>query len=632
MALKSSRLATPLSQKPITLTRSTQTSVASRPAEWGWLPMLSLIGAFGLLLIAIANVRWRNDNLFSTEIFWFGLLLMYVPVVVRQIVPDISREERIGLIILLTIGLYAVKMFNSPLLFKGFDELLHWRTANDMIQSEHLFQHNPVLPVSPFYPGLESIVSALNKIGGLDVFVAGVILIGAARLVFVIALYMFYRRISGSEQLASVATLLYMANPSFVFFNTMFSYESLALPFAGLFLFALSRWLYTRHNSPAGLTLVVILAISAVVITHHLTTYAMLLFLTLWAVIDAWIQRFYNDEKLHLGWTPTLFAYIASLAWVLYVATITVGYLAPEIASAVQELLNFLLGQSTGRTLFSTKVGTKAPIGEQLSGFAAMGFIVLVLPFGLLQVWKKYRTKAPIVTMGIGALGYPASQAFRLVNVKADIAGRSAEFLFVALAFVLALGLIEFLLPYATRRNLQAVVVGCIGIIFMGGVAVGWKPLPPGPHLVAASTRSVDSRSISTAKWVDQELEPNRRIISDRINGLLMVVFGRQYQVTLSEDWIHVPDVFFAPRIGPEELSILRAGEVEYLVVDRRLSNSLPFLGFYFEQSETNAFNHQTPIEASALAKFDDIAKVSRIFDNGEILIYYVRPLWDDES
>ena len=604
-------------------------SVYSRPAAWGWLPALTLVGAFGLLLIAIADIRWRTNSAWATEMFWIGLLTMYVPVAIRQAFPDISREDRIGLIMALALGLLAVKIFNSPATFKAFDELLHWRTANDIIRNEHLFAEHPVLPVSPRYPGMESIVSALNKLGGLDVFSAGLAVIAAGRLVFVISLYMFYRRISGSERLAGIATLLYMANPSFVFFDAMFAYESLSLPFAGLLLFALSRWLYTRNHSPVGLTLVVTLAMSAVVITHHLTTYAMLAMLTLWAVIDAVYRRFVRDDQPRLGWTPTLFAFVASLTWVLYVATVTVDYLAPEIASAVQELIRFIMRESGGRTLFSTNVGTKAPIGEQIGGFAAVGLIVLILPFGLWQILRRHRREGPIVTLGVAALGYPASQAFRLVQIKADIAGRSVEFLFVALAFVLAIGLVEFWQPrFSNRKGVTALAI-CAGIIFMGGVAVGWKPLPPGPYLVAASTRSVDSQSISAAQWTRNGLGPNHRIASDRINGLLMVSYGQQYQVTLSEDWIEAPSVFFAPTIGLEEQNILGEGRIEYLVVDQRLSTALPFLGFYFEQSEPNAFQHKTPIELAALIKFDDMPGVSRIFDNGNIRIYDVRALWN---
>lgn len=604
----------------------------SRPSEWGWLPPLTLVGSFGLMLVAIANLWWRGDVPGATEIFWIGLMTIYIPIVIRVIYPDISREERIALIIVLALILYAVKLLNSPLSFKNYDEILHWRTANDIIQTGELFNYHPVLPISPFYPGMENIVSALNQLGGFDVYWAGVIIVGMGRIVLVISLYMFYRRVSGSEQIAGVASVLYMANPSFLFFDSMFAYESLALPFAGLALLAITHWLYGRESRPFSLTLVMTIAMSAVIVTHHLTTYALLGIVTLWALVDTVHQLYFSDDQPHIGWTPALFAVVLSLIWVLYVATRTINYLAPMISDSVIELIEFISGESSGRVLFSTHLGTRAPLIEQIGGYAAFVLIMALLPLGLLQIWKRHRKNIPVVMLGVGAIAYPISQAFRLVHIEADIPGRSVEFVFVALSLVMALGLIEYVLPRLKlpgKRNylLSAVLAG---IIFWGGAAIGWKPLPPGSYLVSAGNRSVDEQSVTAAQWSRTNLGPDNRIAADRINGVLMVVYGQQYQVTLSEDWIQIPEIFFTSWIGPEEGFILWEGQVEYLVVDQRLSTSLPYLGFYFEQSETGAFQYTEPIDLAVLTKFDKMENVSRVYDNGNIRIYQVRELWNE--
>ena len=164
----------------------------------------------------------------------------------------------------------------------------------------------------------------------------------------------------------------------------------------------------------------------------------------------------------------------------------------------------------------------------------------------------------------------------------------------------------------------------------MGSAAVGWRPLPPGPYLVSATNRSIDEQGVAAAQWARTGLGSGHRLAADRINGVLMVVYGQQYQVTLSEDWIQVPDIFFAPSIGPDEGYLLWEGQVEYLVVDRRLSATLPFLGFYFEQSETGAFHHTKPLDPGVLSKFDGMENVSRLYDNGVIRIYDVRKAWNE--
>ena len=111
--------------------------------------------------------------------------------------------------------------------------------------------------------------------------------------------------------------------------------------------------------------------------------------------------------------------------------------------------------------------------------------------------------------------------------------------------------------------------------------------------------------------------------------GLLAVVYGRHYQVTKSEDWIPVPDIVISKELGPDDIQTMKEGEVDYLIVDRRLSLGLPFLGFYFEQSEEGAFQYTRPLDLQSLTKFDHMENVSLIFDSGNIRIYAIRKLWD---
>lgn len=606
---------------------------AARTSEWGWLPALTLTASFGLMVVSVANMRWRVDAVGANSMFWIGLLIIFIPFALRQLYPDVSRKERMALVIVLAMTLYAVKLLNSPITFKNFDELLHYRTATDIIQTGTQFTYHPVLPISPYYPGMENIVSALNQIGGLDIYWAGVVLVGMARMTLVITLFMFYRRVSGSGRLAGIATLFYMANPSFLYFDAMFSYESLALAFAGLALFAITRWLYARHNQPFSLMLVMAIAMGAVIVTHHLTTYALLAVVILWAIVDTLHRYLVKDgDQPHVGWTPAIFALVLAVVWILYVAPTTVNYLAPEINDAILKMVGFITGESGGRELFSSELGEKAPLIEQISGYAAFLLIMVLLGLGLLQIWMHRRKNIPFIMLGVGAIGYPVSQAFRLVQINADIPGRSVEFIFVALALVMAVGLVDYALPYikrVTKRQYVVTAVAC-GIIFMGSAAVGWKPLPPGSYMVSASTRSVDELSVVTAQWFQNKLGSDHRIAADRINGVLMVAYGHQYQVTLSEDWIQIPDLFLSNWIGPEEAYVLWEGEVEYLVVDQRLSTGLPYLGFYFEQSENGAFSYTEPLDPAVLSKFDNMGKVTRLYDNGNIRIYDVKGLWNE--
>ncbi|MEO7912030.1 MAG: hypothetical protein ABIV47_20495, partial [Roseiflexaceae bacterium] len=594
-------------------------------ASWGQLPALSLLSALGLLLVALANNGARVGAAWSDVLFWAGLLLLFVPAAVRLIGPEAERPERIGLVALVGMGLYLVKLLHSPLSFTFSDELQHWRTAGDIVESGYLFAENPLLPVSPLYPGLESITVALADLSGFSLFAAGVLVLGTARLVGMLALFLFYEQIGRSARLAGIAALLYVANPNYLFFDAQFAYESLALPLTLLTLFAAARRARAPDRDAAGLTLISLLGLAAVVITHHVTTYALLAFLTVWSLIASLRARDRRAELHPRG--LALLALVASVTWLVYAATLTAKYLFPQLGGSLTQLIQLIAGEAVGRELFRSPAGQVSPLWERLIGYTAVVLILLGLPFGLRQLWRRQRENPLALTLAAGALAYPVSLAMRMTERGAEASNRGAAFLFVAIAFVLACWLVEQPFGLRLARGWLPVACAWATIIFLGGVAVGWPPpwaRMPGPYLPAADSRSIEREGLAAAEWTRALLGPDNRLIADRTNRLLMGAYGEQRPVTGYADKVQVSHIFFAPQLGPAERQILRAGRVRYLVVDRRLSSGLPSAGVYFERGEVPGDRHTAPIDSAILAKFDTLAGVSRLFDSGDIVIYDV--------
>jgi len=163
----------------------------------------------------------------------------------------------------------------------------------------------------------------------------------------------------------------------------------------------------------------------------------------------------------------------------------------------------------------------------------------------------------------------------------------------------------------------------------VGGPIIGWPRSGrlPGPYLVAADTRSIEGQGIAAAEWIRTVLGPDNRIGADRINGVLMGSYGDQHLVTIAQDHVNIAIVIFAPTLGTEEQTILQRGKVNYVVVDRRLPTGLPTFGVYFEPGEPDTYQHTALIDPAVLAKFDAIGNISRIFDDGDIVIYDVRDI-----
>src|SRR3984893_14111008 len=203
-------------------------SAKAGTSSLGLFPILALASALGVLLVSFSFDMSRFGDLALEGLFLPGLLLTYVPCLARLLSPAPLRLERICLLCLVGMCFFLVQLMISPLYIAPYDAMLHWVTADTILRTQHLFGVNSLLPVSPYYPGLEIVTNALSSIGSLSTFQAGTAVIAAARLLVVLALYMFYDQMTMSSRMAGIATMIYMTNPHFLFFDAIFSYETLA--------------------------------------------------------------------------------------------------------------------------------------------------------------------------------------------------------------------------------------------------------------------------------------------------------------------------------------------------------------------------------------------------------------------
>lgn len=595
------------------------------PGAWGMAPALWLVAALGLIPVAAGYNEARLSGPWAQHLYWLGIVLIFAPSAARLLANAPARSERVLLVIGVTVALYGVKVLRTPLEYIAHDELLHVRTAEDIARTGQLFLPNPLIPVSPFYPGLELATVALADVSGLTLTAAGLLVIGAGRVIIAGALFLLYEEITQSERIAGLAALLYTTNPGFVYFDTQFSYESLALPLAALAVYLVG--LAMRQDRAPGAPLAAgTLTIGAVVVTHHLTSYFLAAFLLLWTVV-AWRRR--DDIERRNPWLPTTVTIVLAAVWLIQVAPLMRGYLAPQFQAGAAELTRLLTGTGTSRTLFRTFAGQTAPLVERAVGFSGVLLILAALPFGLWHAWQAWRRDTLALTLAAAALAYPVALVLRLTQAGAEASNRSSEFVAVATSLIVATAATR--LRSAIRGDALAtpIVVGLATLMLASGVILGIAPWfrMPGPYLVSADVRSIEPEGLAAARWALATLGPDHRVAADRINGLLMLANAQERVISSNLDAANIGALLFATRIGPIEFAILRAARVEYLVVDQRLSTGLPMVGVYVEGNEPRAFRHETPVPPAALAKFDGVATMSRIFDSGNIAIYDVRGL-----
>lgn len=585
----------------------------------GFVPLLALTNAAGLLFVSISyylSVEASGYPLVE-GCFLGGLLCMFVPNLVRLLSRAPSRLERIGLLSVLGLLLFFVPFMTSPLHFSSFDASLHWRTADDMLRTRHLFSFNSMLPVSPYFPGLELVTNAISNTTGLSTFYAGCIVIISARLLMVLALYLLYEYITSSSRMASIAMILYMVNPHFLFFDTGYSYETLALPLAILMIYILARY----GDAERSHRLVIVTAwivLAAVTVTHHMTDYVFDGLLLLWTTVS-FFRPTPRRVRIHLA-AITLFAVVLSLAYAFLVPGNPVwSYLSEYFGSAFGQLEQIITGTGAARPLFTSAV-QPPPIWDKLLITGSIALVTFSLPFGLLTLQRRHRENVLAITFGLASLLYPLTQAFRFTSFGTEITDRAAAFLFLPIAYVLTILVAHF---WPTRRlNRRAIlsISAIILVIFLGNIIVETGPNLtgiPGPYLVVADARSIEPEGIDAALWSLANLGPDNRIATDRINQMLMSVYGDQHIVTSLGDNINVAPLFYSAQFDSADITLLQQGQIRYLAVDTRISKALPLEGTYFESDAPHAI-----LGEEALNKFNAVTQINRLFDSGDIVIY----------
>ncbi|HMQ29357.1 MAG TPA: hypothetical protein PKD53_01465 [Chloroflexaceae bacterium] len=576
--------------------------------------------SFGLLYLAVGNTLSRFDEPYAEVSFWAGLIVLFTPFVIRLLSPSLVRQERIFLICALAMWTYIVKILHSPEYFTFTDEILHYRSTENILRTGLLFGYNPLLPVSAYYPGFQNIFVSLIQLGDLPLFPVGILVVGLSRILFAAALYLFYEQASESSYVGGVASVIYAANPFFLFHTFQAAYASVALSLAA---FVLAWLLRSQHYgvSPGARRLVLILACVSIVVTHHLTSYMLAIFLCIWLVMSISLKA--TRQASGIGpFAPLLLVALAA-GWTLAVAQITVDYMVPQGRAVLQEIWGIATGQTEPRKLFQASTGSVAPPLEQFTAYVSVLLLLAGLGLGLIQVWQRHRANPLILALAVVASAYPVSLGLRVTRLH-YITTRASEYVFMGLALIIALGVAALLLsPGRVAWHQRGVSLMALTAI-LGGIILGWGPASrqPGPYLVAAEVRSIEPLSIAVAEWTEEHLGVQRFVVADRSNAILLSAYGYQNPVDTVNSTLAIPMVYFAPVFGPGERALLCEGKVSHIVVDHRLSSDLPMSGTYFWPDEPNAFRHERPIDPRSLEKFDREQDLNRILDTGDIVIY----------
>ncbi|MET0558008.1 MAG: hypothetical protein ABW065_04985 [Solirubrobacterales bacterium] len=582
----------------------------------GWLGPLVLSAGAGLLLCSLANVLSRGTEGSAMALYWLGMIVIAAPIFYRLTGREASTGERLALVCLLGLALFGVKVVRDAPIFTFSDELIHAFNANQIGLHDHLFHANPVLKVTPYYPGLEGATSALMKITGLSSYAAGTFVVGAARLTLVTALFFLFLRVSGSARTAGLAAAIYAGNFNFLFWGAQFSYESVALPL----LLVVMMILATRESTPREAlrewALPLCLGIAAIVVTHHLTAYALVavlagLSLTIWLLKRSW--------EAPNPWPYAIGAAVLVAFWLIVVASATLGYLSTPLSNAFDAIGNTIGGESPPRGLFqgNTTVGV-TPIGARAVALGAIVLMALALPLGLLQLWQRQRRNPFVILFGLASLAFFVSLLLRLAPAAWETGNRASEFFFIGLAFVLASAGIQNWKPRGSAVLGRLAVTAALAAILVGGAISGWpwdsqlaRPL----RVATGDGGSIVSPPLAMAEWARRQV-PDGKFAAQTADANLLLAQADKDVATGPNP--NVEDTLAEPALAPWQLQMLRENDLRYVVSDAREVSADGLRGYYFPVDDAD----EPLFPAAAVTKFGKVPGSARVYSNGTITVY----------
>jgi hypothetical protein len=591
------------------------------------IPLLALSGYLGISgMLASYDLARAAGSANSVSIyFWASYFILTLPLLFLTLSPVSKFWTRVVSLSGLAFVSALPKIFRSlsePLYAAEYGNL---KSVNDILMSgvSHWWNGLPISPTDfPVFP----LVSAfIIETTGIDIWVAVNIILIIVHILTLLGLFLLLR-VKLSPRAAAVGSILYAANPNWMFYSNQFDYETFSLMLFFWLLFFVVKGL----ESPMGQRIVT-LAISGPILfllsaTHPVTFVVAILVILLYLSIT-----FFNniqDPLIRLGsLATTIWLTIWSIPSFI-INYESISYYFIETAKGINNdslpsLLNPSMGESKNNLVNSY---SSLPFIETLTVILTPIVLISVTLFYIIQrnhLLKQDKLKVEKYgTLSILGLFLAACYFLSFVLIPMGVFGlMKISWTYTFIGFSIMAGLIyeSYLLSYKKYERARppnwkiynSIIAVVFTILSISSITLGTTAVThyPESNVKVASDPAKWSESLVVAEWVEENLPRNTWVLTDIYTGKAMYYPGGVQVAPLDRVQFPYWKIFLNPNTPP--INVMRSAEalgVEYLVVNKRIfspgtSSGYWFSSFEIEDYENSEYSMQNTDIASSIGR-----------------------------
>ena len=588
-----------------------------------------------LLVLAYREAQTSTSSL-HFNVFWAGVACLLFGTLVLGTREWMTTRGRTVVLVAYAAALFIPKFYMSASGPVYFYEYGQWRQANDLVKTGVVFAGNPYQPILQHFPGLSTTTVAIHEVTRLPTWYSGQLLVLIAHCSALISIFWIAEAVGFSRRTCFLTAMVYSVNPGFIYFDTQYAYESLALPLALFTILCVLRVLTsTRRKEAVWWTVAGCLSASLCFTTHHISSIfmgAICLALTFRLRPRPAVDPSRADA---LGWEPamdgyskrcawviTAFAFGGTILWLVFAAPSTFAYIVPNITSGIQGLVHLVApsAQKAGSKAGTHKLfsGSKAPLYEIAAGFVAPLAIVVVFllvirhyakvqraTFGGPHRWSGFLGRDPnveparhrllLLSFGVTTV-YLASLLLAFTAGGGQGAHRSWSFTYLGVCVTAGYYFEHVLLDRERKFRFVPSTVGVIGLLLfgllLGNVAAGQNIdyRFPGPYKFGSDTRSDTPELNALVEWMNGHIPPGTAVITDRFTQERMT--GYSDLVVPSPDQAQAFAIYAQgneyPVVNPK---FTATNDFRYFVLDKRILTMTPEDPFFQGAAGLSAIN-----------------------------------------